>query len=117
MSDVYDFDAKTGTVPVSVSDKRAQDLLWNLSKRVQPVDPAFARQVQDALKASGYVHGKGPGLAKLDALMDTLMELPDGALGTITQPVAPYKQDLIPIVMHGLRLHMETVKAQMEKPK
>jgi autotransporter translocation and assembly factor TamB len=115
MSDVYDFDAKTGSVTLQVTDKRAMDLLWALSRRAQAVDPAFAKQVQSALKAAGYVVGTGAKLKKLESLMDVLTELPDGTLGQITQPSPPYRQDLIPVALHGLRVTIETMKASGEK--
>jgi hypothetical protein len=115
MSDIYDFDAKTGTVTLAVLDKRAQDLLWSLSRRAQSVDPAFAKQLQSALKAAGFTVGTGPKLKKLEALMDVLTELPDGTLGQVTQPSPPYRQDLIPVALHGLRVTMETMKASGAK--
>jgi len=44
-----------GKVPLSVKDKRVQDLLWVMAQRWRSVDPELTEDLETALKAAGYV--------------------------------------------------------------
>lgn len=44
-----------GKVPLSVKDESAQDLLWEYTQRRRPVDAEFSSDLENVLKAKGYV--------------------------------------------------------------
>jgi hypothetical protein len=44
-----------GKVPLSVTDKSAQDLLWEYAQRRRSVDAEFSEDLETALKAAGFV--------------------------------------------------------------
>jgi hypothetical protein len=47
-----------GKVPLSVKDVTAQDLLWEYAQRRRSVDAEFSDDLEEALRAAGYVHKK-----------------------------------------------------------
>ena len=55
--------------------------------------------------------GEPNGLLAIRALLEAL---PDGTLGTVSQPVPPYRQDLIPVALEGLRLTIARVAKASE---
>ena len=78
-----------GKVPLSVSDKSAQDLLWIYAERHRKIDAQFSDDLQIALRLKGYNGGEAelggpvqgqnepasdPGLSGLPALVAKLRE-------------------------------------------
>lgn len=60
-----------GKVPLSTKDPTAQDLLWEYAQRRRKVDAEFADDLEQALKAKGYVpreQASDKGARYLDAL-------------------------------------------------
>lgn len=98
-----------GKVPLSVKDKAAQDLLWAYAKRHRMRDAQFSDDLEACLLAAGYVPAQ-PGTVELESLMDRITDLPAGALGYVSQTVAPYKLDLITLALYGLRNTLEILK-------
>ena len=43
-----------GKVPLSVTDKMAQDLLWEYAQRRKEIDEEFSNDLEDALYREGY---------------------------------------------------------------
>lgn len=52
-SDKYPW-AKPGFVPLKLTDRTAQDLLWEYAQRRRAVDAEFADDLEAALRAAGY---------------------------------------------------------------
>lgn len=105
------------SVELSLRDKRTQDLLWQYAARCRMVDPVFSREVQDALTQQGFTLAT-PKAQEFTDLMEKLAYLPDGALGYAHSPVPPYKVDIIPLAILGLRHAIEVIKrteVQQEK--
>ena len=46
-------------------------------------------------------------IAPLEALAETIAALPPGTLGIVSQSVPPYREDLIPFALHGLKAEIE----------
>lgn len=44
-----------GFVPLKITDKTAQDLLWEYANRHRQIDPEFSADLQTALLTAGYV--------------------------------------------------------------
>ena len=44
-----------GKVPLSIKDPTAQDLLWEYAQRRRKVDQEFSNDLEECLKASGYI--------------------------------------------------------------
>ena len=57
-NDKYDW-RKPGFVPLKLTDRMAQYLLWGYAQRRRKVDAEFADDLEAALKASGYQHHPG----------------------------------------------------------
>lgn len=61
--------ARSGLVPIAVTDRMAQDLLWAYANRAEAIDPAFARDLKAALHEAEIDHAK-QRLRDLDARIE-----------------------------------------------
>jgi hypothetical protein len=69
--------------------------------------------LKKAAAALDLYHGEPQGLY---VLVHALQSLPPGAMGMVSSPVPPYKQDLIPVALDGLRNTIaRAVNAQTKK--
>lgn len=66
-SDKYDW-SKPGFVPLKVSDKMAQPVLWEYAQSRRAVDAEFADDLEQALRAEGFVPSNHEELATKAAL-------------------------------------------------
>lgn len=99
-----------GKVPLSVKDRSAQDLLWAYAKRHRMKDAEFSDDLEKCLLDAGYIPAT-PNSEQLRTIMERITDLPAGALGYITQTTPPYKMDIIPLALHGLRSMVELIEA------
>jgi hypothetical protein len=105
-------DNETGALGVilATDDKLAFDLIAAYAKRNRGRDPVNADLLLASLAKEGYV-GPTPSTERLWQIMDSLTDVPDGAMGFVQQPVAPYKLDVVTLAMVGLRDFIELIQA------
>lgn len=107
---LVDFDVKKQSVELKIADKRAQDLLWQFAMRYKGIDGVFSAEVRQALLHAGFLPTP-PRADGLQKLLEDIAFLPDGAMGSVSSPVPPYQQDLIPFAINGLQKFIERFKA------
>ena len=114
---VFEIDRPTMSVALHIKDRRAMDLLWAYAARVRMVDPVFSKQLEEALYSAGFTL---PAVKshKLIDLLETITFLPEGALGYASDVTPPYKRDIIPLAIFGLKnaiAQLKAVEAAQEK--
>lgn len=105
-----------GFVPLKLTDKDAQDLLWQYAARHASRDAEFSEDLKSALFHAGYVP-PDPSAAQLEGILAVLAALPDGALGIVTITSPPYRVDAIPVMLAGLRQFIQLQYAVEAKSK